>query len=112
MPPLPAWASPSNFGGGHPRSWSGALNPAPYAPALEPVTKTSTGLTKSSRAHFSTTRAFSNPRCSTCGGYSCAAPPQWTSQLQYDTNTMFQPLNGLLGLPTPANPTWTLFGLS
>ena len=68
MTPLPASASTSNVEAGHTRSWSGALNHAPYAPALEPVTKTSSGLTKCSRAHFSTTRAFSYPRCSTCGG--------------------------------------------
>jgi hypothetical protein len=62
--PLPASASTWKCDAGHVSWRSGAWNHAPYAPALEPVTKTWSGFRKCSRAHFSTTRAFWKPRCS------------------------------------------------
>jgi hypothetical protein len=57
--PLPASASTWNCEAGHTISCSGALNHAPYAPALEPVTKIWSGLTKCSRANFSAMRELS-----------------------------------------------------
>ena len=63
--PFPASPRTRNWEAGHTFSSNGALKTAPYAPALEPVTKTISGLTKCSRAHFSATFALWKPWCTT-----------------------------------------------
>src|SRR6185436_19380217 len=110
--PLPASPSTVNFESVHTRSCNGALKSAPYAPALEPVTKTSSGATKCSRANFSTVRALCQPFQCTLGENTDSESPKWMSPVQYDTKTMFQSLNGFAGLVMSPKPVVVLFGLS